>query len=34
MAGATVYQDQDTSFAVDDGVVVLAGSRELLAAPL
>jgi hypothetical protein len=34
VAGATVYQDQDTSFAVDDGVVVLAGSRELLDAAL
>lgn len=30
VAGATVYQDQDTSFAVADDVVVLAGSRELL----
>jgi hypothetical protein len=34
VAGATVYQDQDTSFAVDDDVVVLAGSRELLDAAL
>jgi len=32
--GATVYRDQDTWFAVDDDVVVLAGSRELLAAAL
>jgi Protein of unknown function (DUF3352) len=32
--GATVYQDEDTSFAVDDDVVVLAGSRELLDAAL
>ena len=34
VAGATVYQDQDTSFAVNDDVVVLAGSRELLDAAL
>src|SRR5215217_2393224 len=34
VAGATVYQDEDTSFAVDDDVVVLAGSRELLDAAL
>jgi hypothetical protein len=34
VAGATVYQDQDTSFAVKDDVVVLAGSRELLDAAL
>jgi Protein of unknown function (DUF3352) len=34
VAGATVYQDQDTSFAVKDDVVVLAGSRELLEAAL
>ena len=34
VAGATVYQDQDTSFAVDDDMVVLAGSRELLDAAL
>ncbi|MEA2378757.1 MAG: hypothetical protein QOD13_2664 [Thermoleophilaceae bacterium] len=30
VAGATVYQDQDTSFAVKDDVVVLAGSRKVL----
>jgi hypothetical protein len=30
VAGATVYQDQDTFFAVEDDVVVLAGSRQLL----
>jgi hypothetical protein len=30
VAGATVYQDEDTFFAVEDDVVVLAGSRELL----
>jgi hypothetical protein len=30
VAGATVYQDEDTFFAVDDDVVVLAGTRELL----
>ena len=30
VAGATVYQDRDTSFAVNDDMVVLAGSRELL----
>jgi hypothetical protein len=34
VAGATVYQDEDTSFAVKDDVVVLAGSRELLDAAL
>jgi hypothetical protein len=34
VAGATVYQDQDTAFAVDDDIVVLAGSRELLDAAL
>jgi Protein of unknown function (DUF3352) len=33
-SGATVYQDQDTSFAVKDDVVVLAGSREVLDAAL
>ena len=33
-SGATVYTDQDTSFAVKDDVVVLAGSRELLDAAL
>ena len=33
-SGATVYTDQDTSFAVKDDVVVLAGSRELLVAAL
>src|SRR3954452_25274765 len=30
VGGATVYQDGDTFFAVNDDVVVLAGSRELL----
>jgi hypothetical protein len=30
VSGATVYQDQDTFFAVKDDVVVLAGSRQLL----
>jgi hypothetical protein len=30
VAGATVYQDEDTFFAVKDDVVVLAGSRQLL----
>jgi hypothetical protein len=30
VAGATVYQDGDTFFAVEDDMVVLAGSRELL----
>jgi hypothetical protein len=30
VAGATVYQDGDTFFAVEDDIVVLAGSRELL----
>lgn len=30
VAGATVYQDEDTFFAVDGDLVVLAGSRELL----
>ena len=34
VGGATVYQDGDTYFAVDDDVVVLAGSRELLEAAL
>jgi hypothetical protein len=34
VAGATVYQDEDTSFAVNDDVVVLAGSREVLDAAL
>ncbi len=34
VAGATVYQDEDTFFAVKDDVVVLAGSRELLDAAL
>jgi Protein of unknown function (DUF3352) len=34
VGGATVYQDGDTFFAVDDDVVVLAGSRELLEAAL
>ena len=29
-----MYQDQDTAFAVNDDVVVLAGSRELLEAAL
>ena len=33
-SGATVYRDDDTSFAVNDDVVVLAGSRELLVAAL
>ncbi len=33
-SGATVYRDGDTSFAVNDDVVVLAGSRELLVAAL
>jgi hypothetical protein len=30
VAGATEYTDQDTSFAVKDDVVVLAGSKQLL----
>lgn len=30
VAGATVYQDEDTFFAVDGDLVVLAGSRDLL----
>ncbi|MBA3261276.1 MAG: DUF3352 domain-containing protein [Thermoleophilaceae bacterium] len=30
VAGATVYQDEDTFFAVNDDVVVLAGSKQLL----
>jgi Protein of unknown function (DUF3352) len=34
VAGATVYQDSGTWFAVNDGVVVLAGSQELLEAAL
>jgi len=34
VGGATVYQDGDTYFAVDDDVVVLGGSRELLEAAL
>ena len=34
VAGATVYQDEDTFFAVDGDLVVLAGSRELLDAAL
>lgn len=34
VSGATVYQDGDTFFAVNDDVVVLAGSRELLEAAL
>ena len=34
VAGATVYQDGDTFFAVNDDVVVLAGSRDLLDAAL
>ena len=34
VGGATVYQDEDTFFAVDDDIVVLAGSRELLDAAL
>jgi hypothetical protein len=34
VAGATVYQDQDSFFAVNDDVVVLAGSRSLLDAAL
>jgi hypothetical protein len=34
VGGATVYQDGDTYFAVNDDVVVLAGSRELLEAAL
>jgi hypothetical protein len=34
VGGATVYQDGDTYFGVDDDVVVLAGSRELLEAAL
>jgi Protein of unknown function (DUF3352) len=34
VAGATVYQDEDTLFAVADDTVVLAGSRELLDAAL
>ena len=34
VAGGTVYQDGDTYFAVDDDVVVLGGSRELVNAAL
>jgi Protein of unknown function (DUF3352) len=34
VAGATEYQDSGTYFAVDDDVVVLAGSKELLEAAL
>src|SRR3954452_6357003 len=34
VGGATVYQDGDTFFAVNDDVVVLAGSRDLLDAAL
>jgi Protein of unknown function (DUF3352) len=34
VAGATVYQAADTFFAVDDDMVVLAGSRDLLEAAL
>jgi Protein of unknown function (DUF3352) len=34
VAGATVYQDEDTFFGVADDTVVLAGSRELLEAAL
>jgi hypothetical protein len=34
VAGATVYQDEDTFFGVKDDVVVLAGSRSLLEAAL
>jgi hypothetical protein len=33
-AGATIYQDEDTLFAVDDDVVVLAGTRDLLRSAL
>jgi hypothetical protein len=34
VSGATVYQDGNTYFAVNDDVVVLAGSRDLLEAAL
>jgi hypothetical protein len=34
VAGATVYQDEDTFFGVDGDMVVLAGSRDLLEAAL
>ncbi len=34
VAGATEYQDSGTYFAIDDDVVVLAGSKELLEAAL
>jgi Protein of unknown function (DUF3352) len=34
VAGATVYQDEDTFFAVDGDVVVLGGSRDLLESAL
>jgi hypothetical protein len=34
VAGATIYQDEDTLFAVDDDMVVLAGTRELLQSAL
>ena len=34
VAGATVYEDDGTFFAVDDDMVVFAGSRELLEAAL
>src|SRR5215204_1883998 len=34
VAGATTYEDEGTAFAVKDDVVVLAGSKELLASAL
>ncbi|MEA2332572.1 MAG: hypothetical protein QOH58_2710 [Thermoleophilaceae bacterium] len=34
VAGATVYQDEDTFFAVEGDVIVFGGSRELLEAAL
>jgi hypothetical protein len=34
VAGATVYQDEDTFFAVDGEMVILAGTRELLESAL